>query len=143
MRRSWLVGLAVLAAAGALAGAGALARAADSPFNGNWKLTVLSSGQEISVCLIQVSGSADKPEAKVVAGLPRSPLDKATVEGLSAKGNGLRFTLKGANDTDFVVQVAAPRGVEKGKHLLGTVTVRGDEAHFVRLDYLSECLCPH
>jgi hypothetical protein len=126
MRRLWLVGLAVLAAAGAAVGVAALARAADSPFNGTWKLTVLSSGQEISVCLVQISGGADKPEGKVVAGLPRSPLDKATLEGLSATAKGLRFTLKGANDSEFVVQVVAPRGPEKGKWLFGTVTVRGE-----------------
>jgi len=126
MRRSWLVGLAVLAAAGAAVGVAALARAADSPFSGTWKLTVLSSGQEISVCLVQVSGSADKPEGKVVAGLPRSPLEKATLEGLSATAKGLRFTLKGANDSEFVVQVAAPRGTDKPQQLLGTLTVRGE-----------------
>jgi hypothetical protein len=125
MRRSWLGGLAVLAAAGALVGAAAFARAADSPFAGTWKVTVLSSGQEISVCLVQISGSADKPEGKVLAALPRSVLDKATLEGLSVKGRTLRFTLKG-NDTDFVVQAAAPRGEEKPKRLLGTVTVRGE-----------------
>jgi hypothetical protein len=122
MRRSWLVGLAVLAAAAALVGRGALAHAADSPFSGTWKLTVLSSGQEVGVCLIQISGSADKPRAKVLAGLPRSPLEKATLENLAVKGQTVRFTLKG-NDTDFQVQASA-RG--KGQPLLGTVSVRGE-----------------
>ncbi len=126
MRRSWwVVGLAALAVAGAWVGAAAWARAADSPFAGTWKLTVLSSGQEISVCLVQVGGGGDKPEGKVVASLPRSVLEKATLEGLSVKGGQLRFTLKG-NDTDFAVQATAPRGEEKPKRLLGTVTVRGE-----------------
>jgi hypothetical protein len=126
MRRSWLGGLAVLAAVGALVGVAVFARAADAPFAGTWKLTVLSSGQEIGVCLVQISGSADEPRGKVVAGLPRSPLQNATLEGLSAKGPTVRFTLKGDNDTAFVVQAAAPRGEEKPKRLLGTVSIRGE-----------------
>jgi hypothetical protein len=126
MRRSWLVGLAVLAAAGALVGVGALARAADSPFSGTWKITVLSSGQEVTVGLVQFSGSADKLRGKFVAGLPRSPLEKATLEGLSAKGKTLRFTLKG-NDTEFAIQAAAAgKESPKGQRLLGTVSVRGE-----------------
>jgi hypothetical protein len=125
MRRSWLVGLAVLAAAGAVIGVAALARAADSPFNGTWKVTVLSQGQEISVCVVQVAGSPDKPRGKFVAGLPDSPLQKATLGPLTVKGQTLQFTLTG-NDTDFVIQAAAPRGEDRPKRLRGTLTVRGN-----------------
>ncbi len=124
MRRSWLVGLAVLAAAGALVGAVVLARAADSPFAGTWKVTVFSGGEEVSIWLVQVRGSAEKPAGKVVAGLPGSPLQNATLEALAVQGRALRFTLR-ARDTDFVVQATAPRGEGKARRLLGTMTVRG------------------
>jgi hypothetical protein len=125
MRRSWLVGLAGLAALGAVVGVCAFARAADSPFSGTWKVTVLSQGQEISVCVLQVAGSADRPRGKFVAGLPDSPLAKGTLGPLTARGRSLRFTMTG-NDTDFVIQAAAPPGEEKPKRLLGTLTVRGN-----------------
>jgi hypothetical protein len=122
MRRSWLVGLA---AVGALLAAGAPARAADAPFNGTWKMTVLTRGQELSVCIVQIGGSADRPRGRFVAGLAGSPLQSATFEGVSAKGRTLRFTLKG-KDAVFVVQAIAPRGEARPKRLLGTFSLNGE-----------------
>jgi hypothetical protein len=122
MRRSWLVGLA---AVGALLAAGAPARAADAPFNGTWKVTVLARGQELSVCIVQIGGSADRPRGRFVAGLAGSPLQSATFEGLSTKGRTVRFTLKG-KDAVFVVQAIAPRGEARPKRLLGTLSLSGE-----------------
>jgi hypothetical protein len=131
MRRHTILAGWVLAIAVAMTGPGRL-RAADSPFNGTWKVTAIDPGQEVALWLLKVQDKDGKPTAEVVAaGLPN--FKDAKLENIHInEAKGLAFTAHaGGLDIDFAIY--PPEGEAAPKKLLGSAEIRGQRI-FVRLE---------
>ncbi len=125
MRRplaGWWVG--VLVAAGALVSGPGLLRAADeSALAGNWKVIVLSGGQELTVWLIRIETKDGKDAAEILStSFPRFKDSKVTKFRADDKSVHLVFAASG---TTFDVSAHVPRGEKKPKKLLGSVSFGG------------------
>lgn len=92
MQRSWLKFTAAVCVAAALL-AGASARAADKVFVGNWKLTNVTTGNELTYILFQVEEKDGKLQAKVLSA-PLLPESKATIENFKADAKRMQFDIK-------------------------------------------------
>jgi hypothetical protein len=105
--------------------------AAEAALAGNWKVTVLANGADISVWLVKIEEKGGKTTGKLLsAGLPQfrnSTLDKVKAD---AKAVHLNFTL---NNTPFELAAYRPKGEEKPKQLLGSVGFAG-QREFVRME---------
>jgi hypothetical protein len=119
-RMGWSV--AALTLLGGLAALSPLAPAAAPPFAGSWSVTVLSGLQEITIWAIQIEEKDGKPQLRITDGL--GDFKDADIEDVKIEPTSLQFTFK-ARGNAFAIRVAPPKGEEKAKQLLGTVTVRG------------------
>ncbi len=120
MQRPWLKTAAVFVVAAALFGA-ATARAADpSPFVGNWKLTDVTSGNELTYVLFQVEEKDGKLAGKVLAAPLLPP--GATIENFKADGKSMQFDVK-FNGVTLAVKGYIEKGDAKTKAVLGSISV--------------------
>jgi len=112
-----------------------IARAADNPFAGNWKVTLLLPGQDITVFLVEIKSADGKTEGKVLsAGIDQLGKD-AKVDTIKADGGkSLQITVSGGGIT-FPMVVYVPKGEAKPEKLLGSVDFRGRQlAHLERTE---------
>jgi hypothetical protein len=131
MQRSWLKLTAALCVAAALF-AGASARAADAKgFVGNWKLTDVTNGNELTYVLFQVEEKDGKLQAKVLAA-PLLPEGETKIENFKADATGMQFDVKFARGT-LVVKAYAPKADAKNKDVLGSITF-GTQLMLVQFD---------
>jgi hypothetical protein len=133
MMRRLVTGCLTLALAAFLfAGSARSARAADSPFAGAWKITLMFPGQDIAVFLVEIKDVDGKTEGKILAtGLDQLRKD-AKVDTIKADGaKSLQLTVSGGGAT-FPLVVYAPKGEAKPEKLLGSVDFRGRQ--FARLE---------
>jgi hypothetical protein len=123
MRRTWVGCLAVVVAGlGALIGLSRPARAADTPWAGTWKVTVLFGNMDLTLALLKVEDKDGKPKANVVSTHPE--LKGLAVEDFKAEAGSVRFTLTGRL-TLTVAAYPAPKGAAKPQKLLGSGLTRG------------------
>jgi hypothetical protein len=124
MRRVWIGHLVLLLGIVTLTGTSRGARADDLPYEGTWKVTIVTAGpspqglavQEISLWLVKSDKEAKK--VKVVAGLPG--FADSNVSELKADASSLNFLLKNKTN-EFVVTAHAPKGKDKPEALLGAL----------------------
>ena len=132
MQRSWPK-FAVAALIVGVLFAGTSTGANDTPFAGNWKVTEVSSGNEIVYFLIQVEETAGKPQAKVLAApLLRGNVD---IQNLKSDGKSIEFDAKSSAGT-FHTKAYLPRADAKTKDILGSIAVGSSIrlAQFVKTD---------
>ncbi len=90
---------------------------AAAPLAGNWKVTVVSEGKEITLALVRVEDKGDKPAIQVLA---PAAIKDARLEDVAVEARSLRFTLR-VRGTPLHLIGYAPKGEEKSKKLLGSV----------------------
>jgi hypothetical protein len=110
------------------------ARAADSPFVGNWILRVLLPGEEADVFLVEIKELDGKLEGRVLWAFPRFAAD-AKVDKVIADGDKiLHLTVSGGGQT-FPASLYVPKGDGKPDKLVGSVQYFGPQfAHLSRTE---------
>jgi len=103
------------------------ARAADADLAGNWKVTLLAPGQQVTFWLLKLESKDGKLTGEVVSTRERIP--KATVSDISAKDAQLRINLKVDGDKFTFEGKLPPEG---GKKILGSLTL--DKLHIAMLE---------
>ncbi len=121
---SWPWALAVVAACAAYAAFAAFARAADPPYAGTWKVTLLDRNQEITLWLVKLEAKDGKPQATAYAALNPQFKDPK-IEDLRADDKGVRMTLKGG-PLDVAFAAYFPKGEAAPAQALGSAVVRGN-----------------
>jgi hypothetical protein len=136
MRRppaGWLA--CTLAAAGILMASPGPARAANSPLAGNWKVVVLSGGNELAVWLVEIETKGLKPKASLLStglkSFQNSKLTKFTADDRTVRFH-FKVSSRRGGAVDFDVVAYLPKGEKAPKHLLGSVGYGNRE--FARLD---------
>jgi hypothetical protein len=114
--------LPALAALAWLAAPGA-ARADDPPFAGSWKVTFFDGDKAVTIAIVKVAGTDEKPRVRLVDSW--SKFGKATLENGSVDAKAVRFTLK-RDDDSFVAAFHPPKDDKAPKKLLGTLRVDTD-----------------
>jgi hypothetical protein len=122
VRRSLGRLLPALAALAWLAAAGA-ARADDPPFAGSWKVTFFDGDSAVTIAIVKVAGTDEKPRVRLVD--VWSKFGKATLENGSVDAKAVRFTLK-RDDQSFVAAFYPPRDDKAPRKLLGAIRVDTD-----------------
>jgi hypothetical protein len=123
-----ILGAAALALA--LLAAPPAAQAADVPFAGSWKVTVVENGQAVGFCIVKLEGTDAKPEAKLVAGLGR--FGKAKVDDLKVEKDSVHFSLAGEGPALPIAAYPA-KGDDKPKMLYASFQL-GPQMLVGRLD---------
>jgi hypothetical protein len=131
MRRCVPSLLALTLAIGFAVGATSSARAAESPFAGNWIIRILLPGQEADVFLVEIKDVDGKLQGKVLsAGIPAFDKDAKVDKLIADRDQILQLTVSGGGQT-FAGILNAPKGEAKPDKLLGSVQFRGRQ--FARL----------
>jgi hypothetical protein len=131
MRRLLTGCLTLTLAAILLSGAARSARAADSPFAGTWKVTLMLPGQDIAIFLVEIKDADGKTEGKILSALDQLSKD-AKVETIKTDGaQSLQITLSGGGGA-FPLVLHAPKGEAKPDKLFGSVDFRGRQ--FARME---------
>jgi hypothetical protein len=121
MRRTWILGLVVMAAFLTLGYGIGRGRAAESPFVGTWKVVGIQGVGELALAIVKIEDKNGKPQASVVASA--DGFGEFKVEDLQADAKSLRFTLKSANLTAQVTAYS-PKGENNSTQRLGALEAR-------------------
>jgi hypothetical protein len=93
---------------------------AESPFAGNWKLTDMTSGNEVTYLLFQVEEKDGKTQVKALAA-PRLG-DDVSLQNFKSDAKSMRFDVKIPTGTLEVIAYA-PKADAKNKAVLGSMTL--------------------
>ncbi len=106
-------------------------RAADAPFAGTWKVNLFENPVGISLCIVQISGTADAPKLRLVSAL--NSFKDAEVSGVKIDDRAVRFTFKNKADANqqFIINAYAPKGGGKASELVGSLSLHGEASMVV------------